>query len=219
MLTSFISRRLSNKKSLEGGFTLPEVIITVLIMSVITSIVVSGQSKYSDGTLLNNSTGTITLDLRQAQVYGVSVKEFSAGSNEFSAGYGLSFSIENPTEKMAYISFADRVSGTQQYIYEGDWTCHTGGNTDECLSKRDLPSGYTFSAICEIPQVGDEDCTPARVDVTFVRPETDAHIVFFNTSGDMMSFSSVKGAKISLISPNGITRSVIVYSTGQISVQ
>jgi hypothetical protein len=193
--------------------------MTVLIMSVITSIVVSGQSKYSDGTILNNSTGNIALDLRQAQVYGVSVKEFTPGSNEFSAGYGLSFSVMNATEKLAYIYFADRASGSQKYIYEGDWTCHTGGATDECVAKRDLPSGYTFSSICEISQADDLDCSPGRVDVTFVRPETDAHIIFFNTSGDMMTFSGLKGAKISLISPNGQVRSIVVYSTGQVSVQ
>jgi prepilin-type N-terminal cleavage/methylation domain-containing protein len=211
-------RRSSNKPKREAGFTLPEVIITVLIMSVITSIVVSGQAKYSEGTILSNSTSNIALDLRQAQVYGVSVREFQPGTNEFSAGYGLSFSIMNPSEKTAYISFGDRAAGTQKYIYEGDWNCQTGGFS-ECVEKLNLPSGYTFSTICEIPQSGTDDCTPGRVDVTFVRPETDAHLVFFNMAGEMMSFAGLKGARISLVSPGGLAKSITIYSTGQISVQ
>jgi prepilin-type N-terminal cleavage/methylation domain-containing protein len=214
MLTFFTSRLSSNNK----GFTLPEVIITVLIMSVIASIVVSGQSAYSEGTLLNNSISTIALDLRQAQVYGVSVKEFSAGSNEFSAGYGISFSVENAQEKTSYISFADRTSGNLKYVYDGTWACLKGGSS-ECVAKTDLPSGYTFENICEISLGGAEDCTPGRVDITFVRPETDAHILFFDMSGNQMSFSGMRGARINLISPKSLRKSVIIYVTGQVSQQ
>lgn len=217
-ISSIFHRSSSKRVQFEKGFTLPELIVTVLIMSVITSIVVSSQSRYSDGTLLNNSASNIALELRQAQVYGVSVKELGVGSNEFSAGYGLAFSVLNSTEKLGYISFADRASGSQKYIYEGGWTCPTGGSS-ECIAKFLLPSGYTFSQICEISNNGTEDCTPGRVDITFVRPETDAHILFFDALGQQMNFSGLKGAKIRMISPNGATKNVIVYVTGQISIQ
>ncbi|MDB5194042.1 MAG: hypothetical protein JWN50_56 [Parcubacteria group bacterium] len=191
--------------------------VSVAIIMVMESIVVYGQAKYSETTLLNSTVSNLSLAVRSAQVYGVSVKEFAPGSNEFSAGYGLEFNMLTASMKTGYISFADR--GTRNGVYDSqDFSCPKGGSS-ECIEKTLLPPGYLLSNICEISTNNTENCSVGRLAITFVRPGTDAHMVFFDLLGGLDSFSSVKGARVTIVSPSGQSKSVIVYITGQISIQ
>lgn len=191
-------------------------VITIAIVVVIMTIVLTNQSKYTESAELTNVITNLSLSLREAQVYGVSVKEVTPGSNDFSAGYGLEVINTNSTYRSLYIFFADR--GARNGVYDNDISCPSGG-TSECVSKTVLPSGYQIGNICMIPTSGSEDCTMGRVDVTYVRPDTDAHIAFFDQAGNYLSLANIKGARIGIASPSGTTRSVVVYTTGQISIQ
>jgi prepilin-type N-terminal cleavage/methylation domain-containing protein len=216
MLTYFTSRHSLNK-----GFTLTELVVSIGIMLIIMGIVLTNQSSYSQSMLLSNETSSIALALRQAQVYGISVKEVAPGSDEFTAGYGLAFDTTSNGSNTIYIAFADRTNGANKYLYDygGDWSTCEVGETSECLTKTVLQGGNVISSLCEISLSDNEDCSIGRVDVTFTRPETDAHFTFFDTTGQQITPSDVKAAKISLTSPANVTKSVTVYTTGQISEQ
>jgi prepilin-type N-terminal cleavage/methylation domain-containing protein len=202
--------------SKHAGFTLVELMVTVSIMLIILGTLVFHQSTYSDGAALNNLADTIGLTLRQAQIYGISVKEFNTGSNNFSVAYGADFDILPSAGNNAYIFFADL--SPQNGIYDSGWSCPIGG-TSECITKSSITGGNTISSLCEIPLTGPNNCSIGRIDITFLRPEITANMAFFDSAGNPLSLSGVKGAQIKLLSPGGSTRSVTIYTTGQISVE
>ncbi|MEX2013632.1 MAG: prepilin-type N-terminal cleavage/methylation domain-containing protein [Parcubacteria group bacterium] len=201
-----------------SGFTLTELLVSIAIVSVILTIVISNQSTYTDGAVLINIADEISSTISQAQVYGTGVKEFSPGSGEFSASYGLTFSLLGSGSSMAYLSFADRNGNN---IYDGDWSCPIGG-ASECLKKVNISRGNYIDELCRVRNnpTNPYQCELGRLDISFTRPNSEAQIKFFNQSGNPVEDDpEFIGARISVRSPGGANRSVIVYYTGQISVQ
>jgi len=199
----------------ERGFTLMELLVSISIVTVILTFVVMNQSTYNDTNALSNLSYQISSDIAQARAYGIGVKELSPGSSEFTASYGLTFSLLSSGDDKAYLSFADRNDNS---IYDGNWSCPTGGSS-ECLEKTDITRNNYMDSLCVVRSSGSDICNVGRVDITFVRPSTEAQIEFFNNGGESFNPSGMIGAKIILNGPDSLTRSVIVYSTGQISVQ
>src|SRR3990167_7766058 len=197
------------------GFTLTEFLISIALASLILTVVVSSQSTYTDGVALTNLADEISSMVFQAQAYSTGVKEFSPASSEFSASYGLTFSLLGSGSNKAYLSFGDR-NGNK--IYDGDWSCPTGG-ASECLGKVDIPRGNYIESLCVVRTSGADICNLGRVDLSFARPSTEAQLLFFNNGGQSFNPANMKGAKIVLRSPGGLSRSVTVFTTGQVSVQ
>lgn len=198
-----------------AGFTIVELLVSISILIVILTVAVSNQSKYTDGAALTNLADEISSTISQAQVYGIGVKEFSAGSSNFSISYGLTFNLLASGSNNAYLSFADR-NGNK--LYDGDWSCPVGG-ASECLAKVNISRGNLISSLCAVRSTGADICPVGRVDISFARPSTEAQFVFFNNGGMVFNPPNVKGFKVVLKSPSGLTRLVIVYTTGQVSVQ
>lgn len=197
------------------GFSLVEVLVSMGVIVVILSVIVSNQSTYADAVALTNLSDEIASTVTQAQAYGNAVKELTPGSIDFTASYGLAFSLQN-NDPTAYIFFADR-NGDQ--IYSGDWNCVTGGAA-ECLAKTAILRNNVVDSICIIRSSGGDQCnTIQRVDISFVRPHLEAQIRFFNNGGQEINMGNTLGAKIILRSPSGLTRSVSVYESGQVSAQ
>ena len=198
-----------------AGFTLMELLVSIAIVSIILTVVVSNQSTYTDGTALTNLADEISSTISQAQAYGIGVKEFSSSSSEFSASFGLTFSLLGSGSASDYLSFADRNSNK---IYDGDWSCPLGG-ASECLGKVNITRNNFIESLCVVRTSGADICEVGRVDISFARPSTEAQLLFFNLGGASFTPAGIKGAKIMLKSPGGLSRSVTVYKTGQISVQ
>ncbi|PIP56023.1 MAG: hypothetical protein CO183_01600 [Candidatus Zambryskibacteria bacterium CG_4_9_14_3_um_filter_42_9] len=197
------------------GFTLMELLVSISIVTVILTTVVMNQSTYNDTNALSNLAYQISSDIAQARAYGIGVRELTPGSSEFTASYGLTFSLLGSGSDKAYIFFADRNDNS---IYDGNWSCPTGG-TSECLGKTDITRNNYMDSLCVVRSSGSDLCNVGRIDIIFVRPSTEAQIEFFNTGGESFNPSGMIGARIVLNGPGSLTRSVVVYSTGQISVQ
>ena len=196
-----------------AGFTLIELLVSISIVSIILTVVVLNQSTYTDGAALTNLADEISSTISQAQAYGIGVREVSTGSSEFNASYGVTMSLLGSGSNTAYIYFAD-LNGDK--IYTGNWSCDTA----ECLSKVNITRGNVIADICVIKTSGSDQCNSAeRADVSFARPNTEAQIKLFNNGGQPLNESNLKGIRIELKSPRGLTRSVTVYTTGQISTQ
>lgn len=193
-----------------------EVLVSMGIIVAMLSVVLPSQTTYTGRAALNNAADNIYLSIREAQVYGVGVKEFTPGSVEFAVSYGVSFNTTSSGSRDAYISFADR--GVLNQKYDSGWSCPIGGSS-ECISKTTLNGVITIGDICYIRNNGTESCVVNGVDITFKRPDTKAVIQFFNSAGNPMPVPNLKGAKIELIAPDGQIRTILVYTTGQISVQ
>ena len=201
------------------GFNLVELLISISIVFVILTVVISNQSTYTDSAAITNLADEIGLTIFQAQTYGIAVKEFSPGSGDFTISYGLTFSLlgSNSGSNTAYISFADR-NDPPNGIYDGDWTCPIGGSS-ECLQKINISRNNILDSICVVRTSGTDLCNVERVDISFVRPNPKAQLAFRNNGGNPFNPANIQGARIVLRSPGGLTKSVLIYETGQISIQ
>jgi len=206
---------------LKTGFTLIELIVSVSIIIVITVIVVFNQSNLGDQTSLNNVVNDIDVQIREAQVYGISVKEFAVASNEFSLAYGVDFNIGNTnSSNSSFYTFADRT--TVNGYFDTFGTCTFGGSS-ECVGWNKISRGNTINKLCVIQANAVEVCSPTigRLAIKFYRPNPDASITFFNASGVAVTnlYPGYLGARIEIKSPKNVLKSIVVYTTGQIGIQ
>lgn len=180
------------------AFSLVELLVAVSIFLVISMVVLANHARFNSSVLLGALAYDVALSIREAQVFGLSVRQFGSG---FQIGYGLRFSSPN-----SYVFFVD-TDANKKYD-EG---------VDSIVRTYTLGRGHTFLRFCGTTSVGVEECSDGTVpithlDVVFFRPDPDAVI----SSNEPGIYSS---GKIIVTSPGGDTRTVQVASTGQISVQ
>jgi prepilin-type N-terminal cleavage/methylation domain-containing protein len=193
------------KNKLARGFTLVELLVTLTIFSIMTGIVLANQSNFNNTIFLSNLAHDVALTLRQAQTYGINVKESSL--NVFSS-YGVSFSI---TSNKNFILFAD---SSPLGSYDGGFdSCPS--SAPECVDRYSIKRGNYIKSICAGPSESECDSNnAATLNILFQRPDSDAHIRSSKYSTSDQSF-----AKIVVASENGNTKSIIVRNTGQIYVE
>ena len=85
------------RKKANSGFTLVELLITISIFVILTGVVLFSQSKFNGSILLTNLAYDTAVTLRQAQTYGINIKEFNTGSGtgQF-VPYGVHFATSSP---------------------------------------------------------------------------------------------------------------------------
>ncbi len=201
-------------RSTVKGFTLVELLVSLGIISVILSMVVFNQNKYTDAASLSLLADEISQTVSQAQAYGIAVRELSPGTADFTVSYGITLSILTSGSNVAYLFFADR---NDNNLYDGDWTCPLGG-ASECLEKVAIRHGNYIDSLCVIRENDTDLCNVGRLDVSFVRPKTEAQILFFDTSGAPLNPAGSIGVRVVLKSPSGNIQTVVIYETGQVSV-
>ena len=87
------------------GFTLIELLVSVAIFTFLTGLILVNHGRFTSAILLENLAYDVGLSIREAQIFGLSVKEFEPGSGQFQQGYGVHFDASTPAQ---YIIFADR---------------------------------------------------------------------------------------------------------------
>lgn len=191
--------------------------MVIAIGGVILGTVIGGQAKYTDAAALKGLVNDVSLDVRQAQIYGISIREKSTGTQDFTGSYGLSFHTGYPS---SYVKFIDKAAPSGTYDAMSFASC-AGFGSIECLGIIPITRGNTLvNPMCRIATSGAESCDVGRADIVFARPSTAAKIAFFsNADGSQYSSSGHIGLRIKFTSPKGITKSVVVYTSGQISVQ
>jgi len=200
----------------DQGFSILEMLISLSIITMILTVIVRGQSNFSESAGLQNAADQIALYFSQVQTFSLGVKEVTPGV--FSSSFGMAFSTRAMPNgsTTAYIYFADRDNDS---LFDNDWNCVTGG-TSECLERPFLYRGNTISNLCIVPSSGADLCGQGRIDISFYRPRAEARFLFFDSGGNQVTPPvGYQGAKITLRSPSGTLRSISVYTTGQISVQ
>lgn len=194
-------RSVTHKK--EAGFTLVELLVSIAIFTVVTTVSVLNQSSFNGSIVLTNLAYEIGLSIRQAQVYGVTVIRGVRG-NTFDSGYGMRFDMATPNR---YYLFEDRPPVNHFCDFN---ECGASPNYDpaQVLETFFIQRGNRITKIC----VNDgNDCSQQIIDISFVRPNPNAHIY----AGGNPYYN----AEICISSPvSGAKRKIIVEETGQISV-
>src|SRR3989338_11200043 len=154
-----------------AGFTLIELVVVMGIIVVVSAVTLANNTRFGGSVLLQNLAYDIALSIRQAQVYGISVRNYSAGN--FSAGYGMHFDIVSPT---SYVLFADAVDANGRY--DGTMACpQSGGSGREFILCNSIGRGYRIDGLCSPAGAVPLSCTRVdQLDVVFRRPEPDARI-------------------------------------------
>lgn len=189
----------SSSPLLVRGFTLIELIVSVAIITLITSIALVQNNQFNSTLALTNLAYEVGLSIRQAQVFGISVRKFN---NSTQIPYGVYFSSGTPTQ---YTLFAD-LNGNKRF----------DTSPNETVETAQLTQGNKIQQFCAIKN-NVTDCTGALtgLSVLFERPNPDAK-VFGLKGGAAVPYTS---ARIYLTSTNGAQRCVFVQPTGQISVE
>lgn len=201
----FTRSQTKKQKSYLGGFSLVELLITIGIVTLVTGAVLTKHSGFTNSTLLKAQAIELSLDIRAAQQYGVSVRSDNANSRY---AYGIYFS---PSARGEYVLYSD---ANDNLLYDAG----------EEVGRR-----YTFDPRFEIREVCTPDALNTRVcsadragSVAFKRPNFDAVIGNTDAAGAAASYGiHGRGWIEFVIGPvDGSTaeRSVIVYQTGQIAV-
>lgn len=179
------------------GFSLIELMIAVSISIVISSVILANHTRFNSSVLLGSLAYDIALSIREAQVYGLSVRQFSS---TFDVGYGVRFS-----EAGSYVFFVDQ---NENEVYDD--------GVDTVISLYELSRGHAIQRFCGVTTEGAEHCSDSSspityLDIVFLRPEPDALM----SSSQASNYSH---AIITIVSGAGETREIEIASTGQISV-
>lgn len=190
------------------GFTLVELLISIAIVGIVTSIVLVKYGSFDSTVLLKSLAYEIALTLREAQVRSVSV---SRSANSFDYPYGVTFSVATPQEKKRYISFRYK-NATEHPVYD------VGEASPVAEDIRTFPISRTMEVqdLC-VTIGGTENCDIDRLDVSFRRPKFKG--LFHAVEGPTEYTDTVTSAKIEVGSATGFLSFIVeVTSLGQISV-
>ena len=218
-------KKLNNLKS-NTGFTLIELMVTIVIFVILTAVVLFSQSGFNNTVLLNNLAYDISLTIRQAQYYGVNVNESQSTLNPFTP-YGVYFNVSSLDQvngkTVNFIFFTDTLGDNNSNIPNdkynpGTLTC--SANSLECISKYNIGNGNYIKSICTILP-NQSTCTPITNSLTiiFKRPNPNA-IIFPDVEANGTGINNQASyADITVSSASGRTKDIIVTSVGQIYVQ
>lgn len=216
------------------GFTLVEMLVVLLIITIITSVALLGQSRFNQTLILNDTAYTVAFSVRQAQTLGLS----SRLSNSQGAGYGVHFSSSGTPGSQSYYVFADLSkyktplsscpTGTAGTPEEKPGNCVYDFDQVPLVDQRaetySFRRGFYVDRFCgrELPPSTTLWCSSGstsvinRINVVFVRPSTDSVITGVQSNGTLVG---LRNAAIYIKSPDGVAeRPVCISQVGQVFV-
>lgn len=195
-----------------------ELMVVLAISTIVSVVAILSSSRFSGSVLLTNLAYEIAFSIREAQSFGLNVREFQAGTESatFNTGYGVHFfkdyagGAANGTD---YVTFADLIvsGGAGDFLYDGD---ENGGL--EFVAKYTTKKGNFIEKFCGVKANNEEQCSNEPgglqyLNIVFLRPNPDA--IFTSNTG-----VSFRAARIYIKSPQGVVKSVKVENTGQVTV-
>jgi prepilin-type N-terminal cleavage/methylation domain-containing protein len=209
------------------GMTLVELLVVISIFAVISGIILFDFIKFDSSVSLRNLANDIALSVRKAQSYAIGVRGIS---EQFKYGHGIHFSTEKGStltagSQKSFILFTNwplnetpPLTYNSIYDYDSSGSCGSPSDGNECQEILSINSADEISNI----YLSSEENVPRQgiLDIVFKRPNPDAIFCYReDTSGPCQSeFSWVKiEVSNGEIDENRKTRTITVWSTGQIS--
>lgn len=189
------------------GFTLIELIVTVSIFLVVSSIVLVSYPDFSQRMALNRTAQEVALTFRKAQSFALAVRGFGS---QF-PGYGVRFDLADSDR--AFILFADFPTGTEDFL--GDQR-YGGPDSGEKVEEFRIQTAAKITRLCKNKQpdgVSWENCELSNVEAVYTRPDP---IIALRADGDAQGVSNL-GIEISSL--RGVTKTIVVWITGQVTIE
>ncbi len=182
------------------GFTTIELIVTISILVIITTSIFISYPTFRQNISLKRTAQEIALTIRQAQVYGLSTKEFQPETSIFS-GYGVHFESGSDS----FVLFADVDNDKTYDVGDG-----CGGANTECVQMFQIQTGDKITDLCT-----NGTCGVNKMDIVFYL--TNPPVSITTDTGGTLPFGSDAGVVI--ISLRGQTKTISVLPSGQIAVE
>lgn len=178
-----------------SGLTLPELLVTVSIMSLIGAVSLASYPKFRDRVELKKTVQEIAKVIRQSVVYGrMGVVEEKTSK---APPYGVHFDIQSPN---SFVLFAK----TDNFgAYDAD--------NDELVENPSLPSGYFISGL----QEDGANIDSGILDIIY---EIATPVACINAT-EIPCSDGGSEASIIVSSPTGETKTLVVGAGGQTSVE
>ncbi len=211
------------KRKNNRAFTLVELMVTISIFLILSSIVIFDYSSFRSQVSLQNLTDNIALSIRKAQSFAIGARRAVGQSvvSPFNNSYGIHFSTEGSTpgslsgSRKSFLLFSVPSTSTKK-SYSTSEVCGTTGN--QCLELFDISHADMIESITAIGFGG----TITSLDIVFTRPNPRAE---FYVNKGTSAMSSVTSASIKVSNGLGSTdskykfKTITVQNTGQISIQ
>ena len=202
-------------------------IIVTGIIVIITTLVLAGYPSLGSRFSLARLAREIALSIRQAQVYGLAVREFPL-RQEVYPPYGIYIRPQAEGENALTI-FGDycnpiNCDSPEQYFGSGDGFYNVtigdcGSDTTECLERLLIKKEAFVEDVC-VSTPGQESCwkdgSLDELHVTFRRPDPEA--IIQKVPNDGMTYNSARIVIGSVRAPDR-KKVIRIWVTGQISVQ
>ena len=197
------------------GFTLVEIIISIGIIALMSSMFISNRTNFSRSVNLSNIAHDVSIVVQQAQTYGVSNRGSDVGSDTSSFSYGVHFDVTS--DRRSFDLFQD-INNNQEF---------DGGG--ELIEEYNLPDQMRVFKLCvtdgdlanrrECP--GGSGDTRDWLNIMFRRPNPDA---FFYSDSDPGGEDASAAVVIleATFAPEGAQRSrraILVNKTGFVTVK
>lgn len=187
------------------GFTLIELILTISISVLISLVLFLNYAKLGSDISLKRTAQEMALVVREAQVYGLGVKEQRSGAGETAfPGYGIHFSALNPD---SFILFADYKPANNRY-----------DAGDELVKEFKIKGPEKIVDLCIDQKVSpappSAQCNLIVLDIVYLRP-----YLAVNIRGNDGGVTGTSDSQVVIESPRGNQKKVITWITGQISVE
>jgi prepilin-type N-terminal cleavage/methylation domain-containing protein len=221
-----------NKINKESGFTLVELLVTLSVFTVMSALTLANYPKFNNQTAITGLAQQIAISIREAQVYGVAVKNASSTAsivapNVYPA-YGIFFATSTVGttygNSTSYSIFFDRVTSNGVAPYFRPLGDNFFSDSGELVETVKIQNGSTIISICGVPTSGGA-CAPAySAFVVFRRPNPDAIIKTITTSGTWpyTTPTLVDNQRLDVVirsRDRELTKTIQVYSSGQITVK
>lgn len=173
--------------------------VTITIVVLVTGVIMIRYSSFNSSVLLSGQAYITAFDIREAQSLAVSVR---GNQNEFREEYGLYFDASN----------------AQQYILFQDDDSNGIDDPAQYHSSEAIGNPYKIDSRFQLVDLcatsgGVETCSLSDLAISFQRPDFDAHF-YSSSAANIDSVEIIIGSNDS-----ALTRSVVVYASGQISVE
>ncbi|MEK7647208.1 MAG: type II secretion system protein [Patescibacteria group bacterium] len=191
-----------------AAFTIVEMLVSISIFTVITSLVLTNYPKFSEHFALERTAQEVAQSLREAKTLSLAVTESALGAQIF-PGYGVHFEQNSKN----YLIFSDIYPAVPNKIFDASDIFTTKDRTD---SSYGIQADAIITGFC-----AGNDCVlnPALqvMDIVFTRPEPV--ITFWYK--DVVGYYELSDQNISIFITNakGESKKVVMWKTGQVSVK
>ena len=108
----------NNKINFLRGFTIIEILITIGIFALVSSMILANYPKFSERLTLEQTAQKIALSFREARTFSLTVGESEIGAKIF-PGYGVHFDAGESGDNKEYLIFSD-LDSDKKYAASGD---------------------------------------------------------------------------------------------------